>query len=549
MLEHIIKEVESVTGLLEARTAAGAAPSAPLQKSFADAIIKQIEKLRNVTSNDAMPLVNMLKDGRPYGKQMTSKILDALDTALSAQLARPSSDACKGGTANKSGQTAGQHLREVWHYQTQADWDLYRDKTKFMATKMIRMVERMQSVGLNTPHEQTLKWMLAVLLISHYDDMPKPRAIYEKLLDLKQTAAAAEKRPYALKRFNTYPAKPCELPDDVFALAYPPDGPQPISVELHGIYAVADKIPLRKSSKLLKDTNAMSSECFHQIKRETKKGLDETPTPIKAERLDTSTNEVQHASSALPPGKVLVVAPADAHEDRLLSTYKSEIWKHRACDQGMLAPAPSRLFKPALVAAKTEDGGLLLQPRCPSVKNELVEPEIKKEPYHEIKPPDDSESKFKSESQVHTGGDDADPDALDPYAKAAIAAFSARAAKKKDDIKERRATGGKKKRKGKGKTVMKVGGLKKKNIKTAAKSEYKTLTVATAAKSCPDGDSEPILYKGGIIYTSTKQSMFRALKVRGDKYTESSCGWGKKKSRQDAWTHVIKAIDAHKPAK
>ena len=194
MVDHIIKEVESVAALLEARTAAGAAPSATLQKSFADAIIKQIERLRNVTSDDAMPLINMLKDGRPYGKQMTSQILDAIDTALSAQLARPSPNACNVAPASKSGQSAGQHLREVWHYQTQADWDLYRDKTKFMSAKMTRMFERMQSVGLNVPHEQTFKWMLAVLLISHYDEMPKPRAIYEKLLELKQTAAAEKKR-------------------------------------------------------------------------------------------------------------------------------------------------------------------------------------------------------------------------------------------------------------------------------------------------------------------------------------------------------------------
>ena len=74
MVDHIIKEVESVAGLLEARAAAGAAHSAPLQKSFADAIIKQIERLRNVTIDDAKPLINMLQDGRPYGKQMTSKL-------------------------------------------------------------------------------------------------------------------------------------------------------------------------------------------------------------------------------------------------------------------------------------------------------------------------------------------------------------------------------------------------------------------------------------------------------------------------------------------
>ena len=65
-------------------------------------------------------------------------------------------------------------------------------------------------------------------------------------------------------------------------------------------------------------------------------------------------------------------------------------------------------------------------------------------------------------------------------------------------------------------------------------------------KACPTGASPPVLYKGGVIYTVEEKQMFRALKVRGDKYSEASCVWGVKRTKVEAWAKVVQAIEQHK---
>jgi hypothetical protein len=61
-----------------------------------------------------------------------------------------------------------------------------------------------------------------------------------------------------------------------------------------------------------------------------------------------------------------------------------------------------------------------------------------------------------------------------------------------------------------------------------------------------DGSSpDPVFYKGGVIYTAVKGNKFRALKVRGDNYTEKSKTWGQSTPSKDAWATVVKAIDDH----
>ena len=55
-----------------------------------------------------------------------------------------------------------------------------------------------------------------------------------------------------------------------------------------------------------------------------------------------------------------------------------------------------------------------------------------------------------------------------------------------------------------------------------------------------DGSSpRPVKYWGGIIYTATKAKKFRALKKRGDRYTEASASWGTDKPTKAAWTKCV----------
>ena len=64
----------------------------------------------------------------------------------------------------------------------------------------------------------------------------------------------------------------------------------------------------------------------------------------------------------------------------------------------------------------------------------------------------------------------------------------------------------------------------------------------------PDAKVKPVHYWGGVIYTAVKMKKFRALKVRGDNYSECSRQWGVSRTQKEAWTDCVRAIEArHKP--
>ena len=100
----------------------------------------------------------------------------------------------------------------------------------------------------------------------------------------------------------------------------------------------------------------------------------------------------------------------------------------------------------------------------------------------------------------------------------------------------------------------------KKDIKGAApaknyrvKSEdMMEVTKADVIKARPkmpaDGSNpKPVYYAGGAIYTSRVVKRFRALGVRGDRYTEKSAGWGpaSEGSEAKAWLVAVTSIDKH----
>ena len=51
---------------------------------------------------------------------------------------------------------------------------------------MTTLVDRLNLVGCTHSGEQTWKWVLAVALMAHYDEMPAPKMIYKKLGELKE---------------------------------------------------------------------------------------------------------------------------------------------------------------------------------------------------------------------------------------------------------------------------------------------------------------------------------------------------------------------------
>ena len=89
---------------------------------------------------------------------------------------------------------------------------------------------------------------------------------------------------------------------------------------------------------------------------------------------------------------------------------------------------------------------------------------------------------------------------------------------------------------------------------TRGKQEAVEATKANVVKLMPkvkpeDGSPAPVVYGGGVIYTSFAKRAFRALKVRGDNYTEKRAAWGGPKPSVAAWKTVIKAIEDHHKGK
>ena len=89
-----------------------------------------------------------------------------------------------------------------------------------------------------------------------------------------------------------------------------------------------------------------------------------------------------------------------------------------------------------------------------------------------------------------------------------------------------------------------------KRIKTTkTKTEIEEATHKKIRSSMPNvtGGTHPVQqfhYKGGVIYTALKARMFRALRVRGDNYSEKACSF-KVRSPKEAWSDAVSAIDKH----
>ena len=142
-----------------------------------------------------------------------------------------------------------QFLKNWWSACTPADWRTLRSNEPWSA-KLRTMVERANSIGCTHPDEQCCKWMLAMLLCACYSELPSPKEIYCKLQELKNCVVTCRKS-YPFEHLIIYPQHINDLPQHMWQHAYSAESP--LEVELPGVNLVADRIPLRKNSKLLKD--------------------------------------------------------------------------------------------------------------------------------------------------------------------------------------------------------------------------------------------------------------------------------------------------------
>ena len=89
--------------------------------------------------------------------------------------------------------------------------------------------------------------------------------------------------------------------------------------------------------------------------------------------------------------------------------------------------------------------------------------------------------------------------------------------------------------------------MKAKKAKPEAEEIPKNKIMHAMPRLPSDGSNpKPVKYWGGVIYTARKSGKFRALRNRGDNYSETSAAWGSVKPSKDAWQKCVKAIESER---
>ena len=144
------------------------------------------------------------------------------------------------------------------------DVTAFGNKKLNMHMKISTMVARLNRLGVTHPHEQTVRWNLAFLILLAYDVPPTAKENNKLVNDFKDVAEA-ERKTFPFHHRVHYPSSPAGLEADAYAHAYDADDP-PIQHHVQGLAAYAqNNMIMRKNNMHLKDEHT------------------KTKTPIKSE--------------------------------------------------------------------------------------------------------------------------------------------------------------------------------------------------------------------------------------------------------------------------
>ena len=214
--------------------------------NMVNALKRKILGLREFGTTDALTLGSVVDDSAlpdDYKAEIQHAIDARLDGAASAVLRR----GCTEGAAKP------QRLLSILFYLTMADWNAIRDPRVNLMSKVLVICKRYGRLGITSCHEQTYKWMVAVItavLAEETGQFPKYKSIYAILLNCKETMDG-QKAKYPHGHIVEYPSSPHMLSPEQFAYAYTDDDP-PVEMEIDRLTVIANNhVPLRKNSALL----------------------------------------------------------------------------------------------------------------------------------------------------------------------------------------------------------------------------------------------------------------------------------------------------------
>ena len=283
-----------------------------------------------------------------------------------------------------------------------------------------------------------VKWVLAVLLMVCYQDLPSAQIRHDKLFELKAIMANEKKVFQHLPFLASYPDQPSGLPATIIAHAY---GDEPsVSKDFPGIQAIAASVPLRSNNKMMKQTDKRAiKQDFDALKQY----LQTTGCSTGVAQNDSSNASPPHSSNASPPQSSNASPPhsssfgcwaelinsQDPDELELLAEFHRKLTELRRSKSGgaSIIDAPGQAQQTnepskaqGLVLTPGVGGKWSLQPKLGPKPEPKVEPKTEhmgvKSEHLEAPQPD----------ALH----DSDSDALDAHSKAALKSMKTRNAGK-----------------------------------------------------------------------------------------------------------------------
>jgi len=245
----LVQEVKNINQFLESRFGLCADDGA-LARNMIDGLVTKIKTSSDFSSAHGISMYTQMQQCAFLQKHGH---LQAIAAAVDDRLVS------KGVEKTSSSFRRPQRLTNLRAYLTQKDVDVLLQKNVQLEEQKVVVMKRLFALGISSLHEQTVAnavGLLVCLLSKKNGSFPSYDSIYTMVQNFKGSFAA-HKGDAKEMSLPVYPDNPDELPAALHKQAYSDDDP-PVDLPLEGLEdIVAQHIPLRKTSKLLRTNQEM----------------------------------------------------------------------------------------------------------------------------------------------------------------------------------------------------------------------------------------------------------------------------------------------------
>lgn len=242
MSVDLVSELKLINSFAETR-ASLAASNPEVVKNMMDGLAKKIANTPSFGLSDALAVCSTMKD---CGTLISMNFNQIIQTAVDARVQNAVDDNKAHASTRKP-----QLLIHPHNYLIASEWKVLEEAD--LETRKWMLVHRLHSIGLVSLHEQTVKWAVGLLVWSIFHQTkayPDYKSIFALVHSFKMAHEARRASVKALD-LSLYPILPKDLPEEVLKSAYKEDIAE--ARELPGLEDIVAHVPLRQSSKLLRD--------------------------------------------------------------------------------------------------------------------------------------------------------------------------------------------------------------------------------------------------------------------------------------------------------